>query len=42
MPSVVGRAGVENVLATPLSAEEQTQLAASANTVRAAARSLGL
>jgi L-lactate dehydrogenase len=42
MPSVVGRAGVESVLATPLSAEEEAQLAASAETVRAAARSLGL
>ena len=42
MPSVVGRAGVESVLATPLSAEEERQLAASAETVRAVARSLGL
>jgi L-lactate dehydrogenase len=42
MPSVVGRAGVESVLATPLSADEEQQLAASAETVRAAARSLGL
>ena len=42
MPSVVGRAGVESVLATPLSADERDQLVASAETVRAAARDLGL
>ena len=42
MPSVVGRAGVESVLATPLSADERHQLVASAETVRAAARDLGL
>jgi len=42
MPSVVGRSGVESVLATPLSDEERDQLAASAETVRAAARQLGL
>ena len=42
MPSVVGRAGIESVLATPLSADELAQLRASAETVRAAARSLGL
>ena len=42
MPSVVGRAGVESVLATPLSADERAQLVASAETVRAAARDLGL
>ena len=42
MPSVVGRSGIESVLATPLSAGELTQLTASAETVRAAARSLGL
>lgn len=42
MPSVVGRAGIESVLATPLSADELTQLTASAETVRTAARSLGL
>jgi L-lactate dehydrogenase len=42
MPSVVGRSGVESVLATPLSPDEEQQLAASAETVRAAARSLGL
>ena len=34
MPSVVGRAGVESVLATPLSADEERLLAASAETVR--------
>jgi L-lactate dehydrogenase len=42
MPSVVGRSGVESVLATPLSADEERLLAASAETVRSAARSLGL
>ncbi len=42
MPSVVGRAGVESVLATPLSAEEERQLIVSAEAVRAVARSLGL
>jgi L-lactate dehydrogenase len=42
MPSVVGRAGVERVLATPLSAEERDQLVASAAAVRAVARDLGL
>ena len=42
MPSVVGRAGIESVLATPLSADELAQLRASAETVRTAARSLGL
>jgi L-lactate dehydrogenase len=42
MPSVVGRAGVERVLATPLSAGERIQLLASAAAVRAAARGLGL
>ncbi len=42
MPSVVGRSGVEAVLATPLSPQEREQLAASAATVRASARSLGL
>ena len=42
MPSVVGRSGVESVLATPLSDEERDQLAVSAETVRAAARQLGL
>ena len=42
MPSVVGRAGVESVLATPLSDEERTALTASAEAVRAVARSLGL
>ena len=42
MPSVVGRSGIESVLATPLSEDELTQLTASAETVRTAARSLGL
>ena len=42
MPSVVGRTGVESVLATPLSAEERTALTASAEAVRTVARSLGL
>ena len=42
MPAVVGRAGVERVLATPLSEGEREQLVASAQTVRAAARDLGL
>ncbi len=42
MPSVVGRAGVESVLATPLSGDEREQLVASAATVRAAAADLGL
>ena len=42
MPAVVGRAGVERVLATPLSDGEREQLVASAQTVRAAARDLGL
>ena len=42
MPSVVGRSGVESVLATPLSDEERTALTASAEAVRAVARSLGL
>ena len=42
MPSVVGRAGIESVLATPLSADELAQLRTSAETVRTAARSLGL
>lgn len=42
MPSVVGRAGVERVLATPLSDDELDQLVASAATVRASARDLGL
>lgn len=42
MPSVVGRAGVESVLATPLDADERDQLVASAATVRAAAVDLGL
>ena len=36
MPSVVGRAGVERVLATPLSSGEREQLVASAEAVRAA------
>lgn len=42
MPSVVGRAGVERVLATPLSSGEREQLVASAEAVRAASRGLGL
>lgn len=42
MPSVVGRRGVETVLATPLDAAELAALQASAATVSAAARSLGL
>ena len=42
MPSVVGRAGIESVLATPLSADERHQLTASAEAVRTTARSLGL
>ena len=42
MPSVVGRAGIEHVLATPLSDGELAQLTASAEAVSAVARSLGL
>jgi L-lactate dehydrogenase len=42
MPSVVGRAGIESVLATPLSADELDRLTASADAVRTTARSLGL
>ena len=42
MPSVVGRNGVESVLATPLSTDERDQLLASAETVRSAVRHLGL
>jgi L-lactate dehydrogenase len=42
MPSVVGRGGVESVLATPLSDEERGALTASAEAVTAVARSLGL
>jgi len=42
MPSVVGRSGVERVLATPLSTHERDQLLASAATVRSAVRHLGL
>jgi L-lactate dehydrogenase len=42
MPSVVGRIGVERVLATPLSSGERDQLVSSAATVREAARGLGL
>ncbi|WP_231263269.1 L-lactate dehydrogenase [Nocardioides alpinus] len=42
MPSVVGRTGVESVLATPLSDSEMAQLTASAEAVSAVARSLGL
>lgn len=42
MPSIVGRSGIEGVLATPLSTLERDLLTASAATVRAAARDLGL
>lgn len=42
MPSVVGRTGVESVLATPLNASEMASLRASAEAVSAVARSLGL
>ena len=42
MPSVVGRQGVESVLATPLDDQEREALLASGETVRATARSLGL
>lgn len=42
MPSIVGRSGIECVLATPLNTLERDQLTASAATVRAAARDLGL
>lgn len=42
MPSIVGRSGIECVLATPLNTLERDQLSASAATVRAAARDLGL
>jgi len=42
MPTVIGRNGVESVLATPLSADERDQLSASAQIVRTAARDLGL
>ncbi len=42
MPSVVGRVGIERVLATPLTAAERDQLASSAATVRQSARDLGL
>lgn len=42
MPSVVGRSGIESVLATPLSTLERDQLTASAAVVRAAVRDLGL
>lgn len=42
MPSVVGRSGIERVLATPLAADERDKLVASAATVRATARALGL
>ena len=42
MPSVVGRSGIESVLATPLSPDEMDRLTASAEAVRATARSLGL
>lgn len=42
MPSVVGRGGVESVLATPLNTHERDQLLASAATVRSTVRHLGL
>ena len=42
MPSVVGRGGVESVLATPLSDDELASLTSSAEAVSAVARSLGL
>ena len=42
MPSVVGRRGVETVLATPLDAVELAALQASAATVTQSARNLGL
>lgn len=42
MPVVLGRAGVRSVLATPVSRQERDQLTASAATLRAVARSLGL
>lgn len=42
MPAIVGRGGVEAVLATPLSAEELARLAASALTVSQSAHALGL
>jgi L-lactate dehydrogenase len=42
MPSVVGRTGIQRVLATPLAADERGKLVESAATVRATARSLGL
>jgi len=42
MPSVVGRTGIKSVLATPLSDDERDRLVASAATVRATARNLGL
>jgi L-lactate dehydrogenase len=42
MPSVVGRAGIESVLATPLDDDELRSLTASADAVSTVARSLGL
>lgn len=42
MPSVVGRTGIESVLATPLSHDERAALEASAGAVSAVARDLGL
>ena len=42
MPSVVGRNGIESVLATPLADDELDALTASAAAVTAVARSLGL
>ena len=42
MPSVVGRTGIQRVLATPLSDEELGKLVESAAAIRATARNLGL
>jgi L-lactate dehydrogenase len=42
MPAVVGRDGVHHVLATPVDLDELDRLTASAATLQAAARSLGL
>ncbi len=42
MPAVIGRTGIERVLATPLTTDERDKLVASAATVRATARDLGL
>jgi L-lactate dehydrogenase len=42
LPTVVGREGIRAVLTPPVSEDEATALRRSAETVRAAARSLGL